>query len=101
MKKFISLILICNLVVLSAFAQSDYKAGYLIKNNNDTVNGFIFLGSSKENSKECKFKPDVNSGEQYFSPFDIKSYRFMNYPAAELRGIKKIQQWSLHSKPII
>lgn len=64
------------LFILGAKAQSDFRDGYIIHNNNDTVNGFINYKGNKANAKKCIFREDMQSENQTFTPDEIKGYRF-------------------------
>lgn len=78
MKKYFLLIFFYQAILLSIIAQTSYKPGYIIKNNGDTVKGYIFFSSSHDNSKECKFKPGIDSEYQSYIPGEINSYRFID-----------------------
>lgn len=75
-----SLIFLCLFLILffDVSAQSDYRNAYIVKNNNDTLYGFIDYRGSKANSKKCCFKKDLNSDNQEFSPSEIRAYRFLD-----------------------
>lgn len=68
----IILILISNIIN----AQSDFRPGYYIKPNNDTIKGLIKLRGDVRNSKQCIFKQKADSNEEVFNPTDIYGYRF-------------------------
>lgn len=71
MQKYIySIILLA--INIAVLAQSDYKTGYIIANNNDTISGEIDLKSNASNSTLCKFRNDGDIIE--YKPFDIKAY---------------------------
>ena len=61
------------------YGQKDYKPGYIITNNNDTVSGFINLKSNYTNSRQCEFKKNIDQDPHTYLPFDIKGYRIENY----------------------
>lgn len=68
-------------IILTNFfitAQSEFKEGYIIKNNKDTIYGFLDYKRNTVNAKKCIFRTDINSENQIFSPEDINSYRFKN-----------------------
>jgi len=65
-----------NCVALSLFA--DYRPGYIIKLSNDTISGYIDFVSGVENSKECRFKTNLEMEPKVYRPEDIKEYRFIN-----------------------
>jgi hypothetical protein len=65
------LILSCTLV----FGQTDYKPGYIIGNNNDTIRGYINLRPNNINCKECDFTTDKTAPARTYYPGNIKAYR--------------------------
>ncbi len=68
-------IAICMLFIYaSPFAQSDYKPGYLVKNNKDTIKGFIEESIESDYSKQVNFKSDSASSVQIFLPGDIQYF---------------------------
>ena len=62
----------------SAYSQSNFKNGYIIKNNGDTLYGLINDVGSNYMCKNCKFKKSKNDIEQNFSPKDLNSFRINN-----------------------
>lgn len=71
----IGIILLCT---LSINAQTDFRSGFIITNNNDTIHGLIDYKGNKANARKCIFTSDINSKKQVFTPEEIKSYRFTN-----------------------
>ncbi len=72
MKFFLISFLLATTLTLSA--QSRYVPGFIVKNSNDTVKGFISNKSLKSGSTYCKFKNNSDSPSQSFLPFEIQSY---------------------------
>ncbi|MDR0874462.1 MAG: hypothetical protein LBN27_13530 [Prevotellaceae bacterium] len=65
------------LQVLFAFAQSNYKEGYVITNNNDTLRGWIDYRTDKMNAQICNFKRNIEDKEPTaYKPGDIIGFRF-------------------------
>ncbi len=64
--------------ILELKAQSDFRNGYIVKNDNDTIYGLIDYRGNKANAKKCTFRKDLNSAKQAFNPDEIKSFRFIN-----------------------
>lgn len=58
-------------------AQTDFRPGYVIKANADTIRGMIDYRSGLLMSSVCKFK-DKNDVITEFLPADIEGYRFVN-----------------------
>jgi hypothetical protein len=59
-------------------AQSDFRPGYIVTLQNDTVNGLINYGSNQANAKGCIFKKAVDQEKTTYTPEIIKAYRFNN-----------------------
>lgn len=57
------------------FAQ-DYRPGYIIKSNLDSVNGYIRYSTERKNSSYSKFRPSRKEKSRTFSPDDLKGYGF-------------------------
>jgi hypothetical protein len=78
LKKIITIICISLFLNIYILAQSDYRPGFIITNNNDTVYGLIDYSGETVNFKSCKFKyKDADIPVKYL-PFDIISYRFLD-----------------------
>lgn len=77
MNKRILVILIFLLVAVSmaTYAQHNYKEGWLVTNEKDTLYGYINDGGDIKNSKFCVFKNDKHGNEERYYPQDILSYR--------------------------
>ena len=78
MKYLITIGIIIFLSIIRLNAQSDFRNGYIIENDNDTIIGLIDYKGSKANAKKCIFIKDINSENQIFTPEEIKGYRFTN-----------------------
>lgn len=61
---------------LSSAAQSDYRQGYIIKNNNDTIFGYIDYRADISNSKKCYFVKELGGEVNEYMPGEIFGYRF-------------------------
>lgn len=61
---------------LALSAQNNYKPGYIIGLQQDTLYGFINLRTDKMNMRQCSFKKDETSGPVVYRPEDIFGYRF-------------------------
>ena len=59
-------------------AQRDYRKGYIITNQQDTVYGWIDYRGDIRNSKVCSFKKTETDQATEYSPSDIAAYRFIN-----------------------
>lgn len=66
------------LLGIEVHAQFDFRKGYLIKNTNDTISGWIDYRRNNVNSKKCVFKQNIEDKSRIFSPKEIKAYRFID-----------------------
>ena len=66
------------LVCLSELkAQTDFSPGYVITNENDTINGLIDYRGDSRNSQICIYKEKETSASREYLPGEIKAYRFL------------------------
>lgn len=76
MKPYKGIVLLSILLLsLAASGQMNYKKGYIITNENDTIYGKINDGGGRRNSKVCLFKEDNKQKAIKYYPKDIKAYR--------------------------
>lgn len=59
-------------------AQNNYKQGYLITNENDTIRGVINLRTDKKNANSCDFKETEADKSKIYFPGEIAGYRFID-----------------------
>lgn len=69
------LLLVC---IKPNFAQDDFRKGYIIKNNNDTIPRLVFF---QKNNSMCKFKFFDIAIPITYSPESIKEYGIYNISA--------------------
>jgi hypothetical protein len=62
---------------MTLHAQTDFRSGYIIKNQGDTLYGLIDYRADLKMSRICKFKNDANETIDY-RPNDILAYRIVN-----------------------
>lgn len=71
------------LIALNAAAQSNYQSGVIVKNNNDTLKGFINSKDKQFTINTIEFKQAKEDAEPtVFKPTDVKSFAiapFYNY----------------------
>ena len=70
--------MIIALLPLSVIAQTDYRRGYIISNQGDTINGLIDYRGNIRNSRLCTFKSSKNAEATKYEPGDIAAFRFIN-----------------------
>lgn len=73
----------------SQYAQSDFREGYIINNENDTTYGLIDYRGSMRSSKHCTFKSDDASEQIKYSPSEIAGYRFTDNKYYVSRTVKR------------
>ncbi|HET6558584.1 MAG TPA: hypothetical protein VFG54_14795 [Prolixibacteraceae bacterium] len=76
MKTLLTLLFLCCFLGLKA--QTNFLPGYIITNENDTLNGLIDYRSEARNAKKCEFKESEMAPVREFLPHSIKSYRFID-----------------------
>jgi hypothetical protein len=62
--------------IIKTSAQSDFRSGYIVTNNNDTLYGLIDYKGSSANKHECLFKENKKAKQQKYTPDEIAAYRF-------------------------
>jgi len=74
-------------------AQTDFRPGYVIKENEDTLFGKIDYRGDYLMSKLCKFKPKFSNTIINYYPGDVKEFRFINskcYVSRTLESGRKV-----------
>lgn len=62
--------------LLKLDGQTNFRPGYIITNENDTIKGLVDLRGDARNSKKCDFKENESAVAKEYLPFSIKGYRF-------------------------
>jgi hypothetical protein len=75
MKKLFSLLVVLTLPVL-CFAQSDFRSGYIITLQGDTLKGEVNHKGDLKNALECTFRVNESAQNQNFKPGQLKGYGF-------------------------
>ncbi|MBS2097391.1 hypothetical protein [Carboxylicivirga linearis] len=78
MKRNVVLPLLWFFICLSSVAQNDWKKGFVLLSETDTLNGFLENWNSKLDTRKCYFRSDENSEAQQFHPDEIYGYRYQN-----------------------
>ncbi len=76
-KQALSLIL-AMLISLPSYAQSNYRRGYVITHENDTVHGWIDYRTDQMNAMVCNFKITLEDNAQTFFPGQIPGFRYVD-----------------------
>lgn len=69
---------------LHAFAQGDFRDGYVILANGDSISGKVAYRSSAKNSSSCKFKPASGNVITY-TPAQVRAYGYLSDKRFEVR----------------
>lgn len=69
------LTLLAFLFFAQAFAQKDFRPGYIVQNQ-DTIRGYVDYRGAVRNSKMTTFKSTLDSNEQTFTPDKLAGYGF-------------------------
>lgn len=75
MKKLLLSLLIFIPVILSA-ANKEWKPGYIVTTQNDTIRGYLAYRASMDDQQTCLFKKNPQSPEIFYTPQDLRSYRY-------------------------
>ena len=69
--------------------QTNFRPGFIITNDFDTINGFVDFRGDIRNSRICVFKNDSSTEPSIFSPNDIQGYRIFDGKFYVSRSIVK------------
>ena len=78
MKKLLIIIYAALSLNTNILAQSDYRPGFVILNNNDTIDGLIDFNGDYKNENLCRFKFKAEDRFTEYKPFEIVGYRFLD-----------------------
>ena len=68
--------LLLSLCFTATFAQSNFRRGFIITNEGDTVNGWIDFRTDVRNMQACNFRKTETGETRTFLPGEIFGYRF-------------------------
>jgi hypothetical protein len=57
-------------------SQNDFRPGFIVTLENDTIQGFVDYRGDLKNSRYCTFKKNKESAHVQYNPRDIKAYKF-------------------------
>lgn len=83
-------------LVFHSFGQTNFREGYYITWDNDTIYGLIDYRGDARSSQRCVFKSSEISDQERFEPGEILGYRFANgkfYVSKEIEthtGVKNV-----------
>jgi hypothetical protein len=72
----VNLCLLCFFCLSELKGQADFRSGYIITHQNDTIRGLIDYGIATKNVNKCDFKARGSSVVKEYFPADIKGFRF-------------------------
>ena len=78
MKRIFLFLFLISLFYLNTYGQENFLTGYIIKNNQDTVPGYILSQNSLKASETCIFKETLESKKQTYTPGEIYAYRYQD-----------------------
>jgi len=81
MKLFYTLVLAIFLLPSFVSAQTNYKQGYVITNNGETINGFINYREWYSNPNNISFKKTLNDKAQTYHPTDLGYFEISGFEA--------------------
>ena len=76
--KKIIIILLLLFAGMNVWAQRDFRKGYIITNQQDTIYGWIDYRGDTRNAKICSFKKTETEQATDYTPSDIAAYRFID-----------------------
>jgi hypothetical protein len=92
MKKLSWSLIIFAFFVQSLSAQADFRPGFIIKNNGDTLKGLVFYGIDGKFDRACKFKRFEIAREFTYGASALKAFGFRNgrYFESKNSGKRKV-----------
>lgn len=89
MKNSIILLILALVFGVKSFGQSEYRKGYVLLKNKDTLQGLISYNRNGLNGKRCVFKKSEKSEIQKFTPEEVLGYRFIDGKYYVTRNVPK------------
>ncbi len=90
------MLLICASVVLpSLLSAQDFRPGYIVKNNTDTIKGFVAYRGDAKNREGCTFKNSRKSASSNYTVADIDGFGIIGdrlYQAMQLPADAPVQE---------
>jgi hypothetical protein len=74
-KRFLATIAILTLISIHFYGQENYKPGYIITNNQDTLRGYI-LNVGTNHFRKCVFRKELKNKNEIYLPSQIQAYRY-------------------------
>lgn len=64
------------LIAVETQAQSDFRPGFVVLNNGDTVSGYLEYSVRDIQEKECRFRREKQGTTTHYSPVELTGYGF-------------------------
>lgn len=74
-------------LIQNVYCQTDFRNGFIITTEGDTVKGFIDYGEGTKNFRSCKFRQAGNNDIVVYNPDQIMGFGFFNDKYLETRII--------------
>lgn len=87
MRRILPLFLIAFIIPLSLSAQGDFRPGYVVKNNGDSVAGFVDYRSAKKSAQTCFFRETSRGETLRYTPAEIAAYGFRDDKRYETKTV--------------
>ena len=76
-KRYFLLLLLIIGKLTGAFAQADFRTGYLVRPTGDTVRGEVHMRDARLSSQQCRFRTSADAPVTTFLPTEIRAYGFL------------------------
>lgn len=76
MQKILSILLLLIAIQWTVHAQADYRSGYIVKINGDSLAGLVQYPINKISKKYCIYKSDKQSKSQKFAPEELAAFGY-------------------------
>ncbi|MBL7841686.1 MAG: outer membrane beta-barrel protein [Cyclobacteriaceae bacterium] len=76
------------LAVQNVFCQEDFRPGYVVNQNKDTLRGFILYSEGNSKFISCYFKKNLEESATVYTPAQLVGYRLDNDAYFTVRSIK-------------
>jgi hypothetical protein len=78
MNRITILLIFCTLFNFNLLSNDNFKKGYLITLNGDTIHGFLLAQNGINSYRNAIFKISLDGKEEEYSPEEIEGYRFID-----------------------
>ena len=99
--RFSFMFIVCIFLRIEVYSQSDFRSGYIVNSDRDTVHGLIDYRREQLMGKICRFKLNEKDKIKIFNPEELTEYRFYGgkyYVSKEVNGQKTFLQFLVKGK---